>query len=383
VNYILRAARALTPFQELAPAAVLIRGSVIDAIAESIEPPEGARVYELGDATLAPGFIDLHVHGGGGFSLATTDPEEIGGYSRWAAGRGVTAFLASIAAARPEDALPLLRAAAEAISRGTTGAELLGVHLEGPFITLPGALPRSWMTPPDAAFLRQLAGAAAGCLQLMTVAPEAAGADRLIAAAEKAGVTVALGHTEATCEQAERAFALGARHVTHAFNAMRFHHRDPGVIGAALQRPDVTLEIIADGVHLHPAAAAILISAFGPSRVALVTDGVTPAGLPEGSFQIGGQEARLSGGRMLLPGGTLAGSAATMADVVRHLVLGGLADLRTASIMSSAVPAGIGGVAARKGRLAPGYDADIVALSPQLEVVAAWARGAAFDAGVR
>jgi len=372
---LLRAQRAITPDETIEPGHVLVSGGTIEAVGPAVRAPEDAEVVDLPEQTLVPGFIDVHVHGGGGFSLATSDPAEITAYSAWAPAHGVTAFLAGIVARNASDALPLMRAA---LNAETPGADLLGLNLEGPFVSPDrrGALPSSWLAAPEAMAFDRLLEASAGRLRLITIAPELPGALNIIQQATAAAVRVSIGHTDAGYETALAGFQAGASHVTHAFNAMRpFHHRDPGPVGAALDSPGVTIELIADGVHLHPATVRMLIGAFGPDRVALITDAVTPAGLDEGRFRLGGQEARLQDGRVTLPDGTIAGSAATMDDVVANIVRWGAATLSAALRMAATVPAAVAGVAETKGRLAPGYDADIVALAPDLTVAATWTRG--------
>jgi N-acetylglucosamine-6-phosphate deacetylase len=226
------------------------------------------------------------------------------------------------------------------------------------------------------ALLLRLFDAAAGHLRLLTVAPELPGAGELIAEAANAGCVVAIGHSDASYEEASQAFSAGAKHLTHAFNAMRpLHHRQPGPLGAAIDSSGVTVELIADGVHVHPAAARLLLLAKGVDNVALVTDGVTPAGLADGALRIGGQKARLSQGRIMLPDGTIAGSAATMDSVVRNVVGWGLAPLAEVVRMASTVPARVLGLDGRKGRIAPGYDADLVALDEELQVATTWVSG--------
>ncbi|HET9464218.1 MAG TPA: N-acetylglucosamine-6-phosphate deacetylase [Gemmatimonadales bacterium] len=371
---LLRAQRAISPDETLVPADVLLRDGVIEAIGHSLAA-RGAELIELPGTTLAPGFVDVHVHGGGGFSLATNDPAEIQSYSAWAPRHGVTSFLVGIVGRSPDDVGPLVRTA---LAADTPGAELLGVNLEGPFVNPArrGALPPSWVASPDTKLFESLLESAAGLLRLMTIAPEIPGALDLITRAVAAGVRVAAGHTDASYEEALAGFRSGASHVTHVFNGMRpFHHRDPGPAGAALDSPGVTIEVIADGVHLHPATVRMLLRAFGPERVALITDAVTPAGLGEGVFRLAGQGARLEGGRVTLADGTIAGSAVTMDAVVANVVRWGAATLVEAVRMAATVPAAVAGVGSRKGRLAPGYDADIVALGDDLVVKAAWTRG--------
>jgi len=375
---LLQAARILTPDEDIQPGNVLIEDGVIVAVAAHVPAPPDAEVIDISDLTLAPGFVDVHVHGGGGFSVATHDPAEIASYARWAVSRGVTSFLATVCASNLEEALVFLRTGAQVGDGSGDGATLLGLNLEGPFVSQDcrGALPESWVMPPDPRSFDGLLQAANGQPRLITLAPETPRAGQVLKAALAKGVTVALGHTNAGYDTARQAFEAGASHLTHAFNAMRaFHHRDPGPVGAAISSRNVTVEVIADGVHLHPATVEMLIRACGADRIALVTDAVPPAGLPTGAFRVGDQEAQLQGDRVLLPDGTIAGSAATMDQVVRNIVQWGVASLASAARMASTVPAAVAACADRKGRVAPGYDADIVALDEQLQVAMTWVRG--------
>jgi N-acetylglucosamine-6-phosphate deacetylase len=373
---LLTGARVVTPDTRTTPADVLIEDERIAAVGPDLAA-DGAETIDLSGSVIAPGFIDVHVHGGGGHPLITPDPGEIEAYAGWAVSQGVTSFLATVCAPTLDPALDCLAACASA-REASSGATLLGVNLEGPFVSPErrGALPASWPATPDVETFRRLLDASGGKLRLMTVAPELAGSAEVSQEALSAGVRVSVGHTDATYEVAREAFAAGASHVTHAFNAMRpFHHRDPGPLGAAVEADGVTVEVIADGVHLHPATVRMLIGAFGANRIALITDGVTPAGLSEGTFAIGEVEARLNNGEMRLPDGTIAGSVATMADVVRNVVRWDIADLATAATMASATPAGALGLGERKGRIAPGYDADLVVLTADLSVAATWVAG--------
>lgn len=374
----LTGARILTPDEEIGRGTVIIDDGRIVEVGRDVRVPPRAAVTQLASATLVPGFIDIHVHGGRGFSLAAGDVEELRSYARWVVATGVTSFLASVAADSPAAGEAALRAVAAAAGPVAGGAGLLGAHLEGPFVNpvRRGALPEGWLRQPDAGLLRRLMEAAAGHLRVVTLALELPGARALLEEALKAGCVVALGHSDATYEEGREAFAAGARHLTHAYNAMRpFHHREPGLLGAALESTGVTVELIADGVHVHPAAARLLLAAKGDEGVALITDGVPLAGLSEGTFLIGGREAALSQGRVAYEDGTIAGSAATMDAVVRNAVEWGLAPLSSAARMASTVPAAVLGLDGRKGRVAPGYDADLVALDGELEVVTTWVGG--------
>jgi N-acetylglucosamine-6-phosphate deacetylase len=363
------------PDGRLEPADVLIESGKIAEVQAGIEPPGGADVFELDGLILAPGFIDVHVHGGGGFSLMDGDAAAVEAYAKWCVSRGVTSFLATVCAAGVEEGLTAARAIAAASSSGY-GANILGVNFEGPFVNSErrGALPRGWLQRPDANLLDQLLDA--GPVRLMTLAPELDGAREIIALTLERDVRVAIGHTDATYAVAKGAFAAGASHVTHAFNAMRpLHHREPGPIGSAIEAEGVTIEVIADGVHLHPATAGMLIRAAGVDRVCLVTDAVSPAGLESGTFRIGREEAKLESGTIRLTDGTIAGSAATMDGVVRNVVKWGLASIPEALCMASRVPARAARVGLRKGVIEPGHDADLVALSEDLQVDRTWVGG--------
>lgn len=375
---LLSGARIITPDDDIPRGDVLIEDGRIAAVSPDTIDADGAETVDLTGLILAPGFIDVHVHGGGGFSLCANSPGEIAAHREWVVRTGVTSLLPTICATNVGESETFLAAAAEAANHASSGANILGLNLEGPFVSPDrrGALPKTWATSPDVQTFERLRKASAGFLRMMTVAPEVPGAERVIAAALATGVRISVGHTDATFEAAAQAFAAGASHVTHAFNAMRaWHHRDPGPLGAALHARDVTIEVIADGIHLHPSTVQLLVSAFGPDRITLVTDAVTPAALEAGTFRMGQEEARLRDGRMELPDGTIAGSAATMDALVRNVVRWGIADLATAVRMCTAVPAGVAGVAAQKGRIASGYDADLVVLEPEMMVAKTFVGG--------
>ena len=369
---LLTGARILTPDADIPSGSVLIEDGRIASVTPGEIAADGAETIDLTGLTLAPGFIDVHVHGGGGFSLCTKDPERNRRPPR--VGRPHRRHLP------PPDHLRDQHRRRRGVPRSGSRrreATVVGRANPRPQPRRPLRQPRPPRRPPEdlgrkpltSRHSRLLRDASAGLLRVMTVAPEVPGADRVIEAALAAGVRISVGHTDATFETAAAAFASGASHVTHAFNAMRaWHHREPGPLGAALQAPNVTVEVIADGVHLHPSTVQLLVSAFGPDRIALVTDAVTPAGLDSGTFRLGQDEARLRDGRMELPDGTIAGSAATMDTLVRNVVDWGVADLATAVRMASTVPARVAGVADRKGQIAAGFDADIVVLDPEMQV---------------
>lgn len=372
---LLTGASVIRPDGTIAPADVLIGNGTIRAVEPHVAPG-GAEALDLTGLTLVPGFSDLHVHGGGGFSLLAGEVSPVEGFSDWVTRTGVTSFLATVVGDSLESGIAGVKAMAHARSEGAKNA---GVNLEGPYVSpeRPGALPKTWLRPSDVDGLARLIDSATGTLRVITIAPELPGAEKIIRQAIGAGIAVSVGHTDATYDEARAAFQWGARHVTHAFNAMRpLHHREPGPLAAALEFPDVTIEVIADGVHLHPATVRLLVEAFGPDRVCLVTDAVAPAGLATGTFRIGDHEASLGDdGAIRLPDGTLAGSALTMDQAVRDVVNWGIADLLAAVRMASTNSARVLGEQTFRGAIAPGYAADLVALTDELRVAKTWVAG--------
>lgn len=314
--------------------------------------------------TLVPGFVDVHVHGGGGRQVAGRTPEEvaanIGAIGQHHARHGTTAMLATTVSDTPE----ALRIAAQ----GAALSGALGLHLEGPWLApgRAGAHDPHRLRPPALAELDRLHEAASGVLRLLTVAPELPGALELIAHAAARGITVSVGHTAADFTETQRAFAAGARHVTHLGNAMGpVDRREPGPVAAALLDDRVTCEVIADGHHLHP-GFLMLAARAAPGRLVAVTDAAAACGLPPGPYHLGGRAVVLEDGRVALADhpGTLAGSVLTMDAAVANLVAAGL-DLPGAVVAASTVPARVAG-APGKGHLRPGADADVVVLDDDL-----------------
>lgn len=356
---------------------ILMADGVIRQVGD-FEPPPGAEVYDAGRRYVAPGFIDIHVHGGGGHSLMTDDPEEIRAFARWAVRHGVTSFLVSTAAPDHDWLLRRLEACAPAVGPAHGGAEALGFHLEGPFINPErrGAFDASWLRPPDAAAYRELAAAAPGHVRLVTLAPELPGAEELIASVLESGAVPAMGHTDADDETARRAVCCGVRHVTHTFNAMRpFAHRDPGCLGVVFTEPSLTAELIADGAHVHPVAGLTLVRTKGVDGVVLVTDGIPLAGAEAGETTWAGMRVRVEGGKAVRSDGVIVGGVTTLERMVANAVAWFGVTLPEAVRMASLNPATAIGVDDHKGSLAAGKDADLVVLDDDLRVLETYVRG--------
>ena len=373
--FVLRDARLIDAGQDRI-GNIAVRGSTMSAVGPAREV--GATVIDLDGAIVVPGFVDVHVHGGGGFSLHTTEPDEIRRYAAWVPSTGTTSFLIAVVGVPDGLPLPQLRAAATAIGSPGAGAEPIGIHLEGPFINpmRRGAHDPAWLREPDPEATSAILDAADGRLRIVTLAPELTGAEAMQRALLDAGIVVSVGHTDADEIQTREAIRRGARHATHCFNAMRpLLHRDPGPLGAIIASDEVLGELIADTHHVHPAAMRVLIRALGAERTVVITDAIAAVGLGDVPFTLGNQPAHVEGGVARLADGTIAGSVLTMDQALRNvLALGGLS-LSAAVGMLTHNPARAAGVADRKGLLQTGYDADLVILNDDLSVGAAICRG--------
>ena len=341
--------------------------------------PEQPAEVNLPDAIVVPGFVDLHVHGGGGASYTDAGGAAAAAFHRR---HGTTTTLASLVTAAPGVLLDEVRALAEATRRGVVA----GIHLEGPWLsaTRCGAHDAAQLRPPDPAEIDALLTAGHGAIRMVTLAPELPGAADAIRRLVDAGVVVAVGHTDADYDQTRAAIDAGATVGTHLFNAMRpMHHREPGPAPALLEDPRVTVELIADGVHVHPTLLRQVISSAGPHRVALVTDAMAAAGCGDGSFRLGTLDVDVVRGVARVRAtatapGPIAGSTATMDQLFRTAVdlFNGSDDaLGTAAQLTSATPARVLGLD-DVGSLSAGRRANLVVLDRDLLVVGVMADGA-------
>jgi N-acetylglucosamine-6-phosphate deacetylase len=380
---LLHTARALTPATEILDAGILVRDGVIEAIGprQGMSLPAGAQEVAAEGQTAVPGFVDVHIHGAGGHDVMEGSEEAMAAVARTVARHGTTSFVATTVTASPEDTCRSVEGIARYIctqhETDEAHAEVLGIHYEGPFISPArrGVHPVEWIQLPSAELLEKLLHAASGHARILTIAPELLGAPQCMDAAHKAGVVVAMGHTDATYEQARAAIARGARHAVHVYNAMRpFSHRDSGVIGAVLTSPEVTAELIGDGVHVEQAAMRLLLQAKGAGGVILVSDGISATGMPDGKYMLGKFEVTVSGGVCRNAEGKLAGSTLTLDRALRNIVGLGI-PLVDAVRMLTVNPATLLGIEFKKGALRVGADADIVLLDEGLQVTNVWARG--------
>ncbi len=335
----------------------------------AIHPRRDDRVVDADGRLVAPGLIDLHVHGGDGADTMDGSPEGLRTMARFLARHGVTAFVPTTLAAAHDHTLRAVRAVGEAMRQGSGGARILGVHLEGPYLNpvQAGAQPTELIRPPDRAELD--AYLAAGPVQRLTLAPEMPGAERLVRRAVARGVRVGLGHTAADYGTVLAGVGWGLSYAAHTFNAMSgLHHRRPGTAGAALTCDRLYAEVIVDRIHVHPAVVDLLVRAKGIERTLLVSDAGRAAGLPNGAYSLGGEPVTVQDGVARLADGRLAGSTLTLDAALRNLMDATGLSLVEALPMGTRVPAASLGLADRLGRLAPGCPADVVVLTDDVRV---------------
>ncbi len=380
---LLHVGKAITPKGEIVNAGILIRDGEIEMVGPrfGMELPSGATEVQATDSTAIPGFVDVHIHGAGGHDVMEANETALSTITGRLAAFGTTSLLATTITASADDTCRSVEGIAKYISgqyqTSDTRAEILGIHFEGPFLSKErrGVHPAEWLQLPSAELLQRFLQAAAGNARILTIAPELSGATPCIDAARSLGMVVSIGHTDATYEQARAAVAHGAHHATHVYNAMRpFTHRDPGVIGAVLTTPEVTAELIADGIHVDEIAMKVLLQAKGTQGVVLISDGTSATGMPDGEYMLGGLKVTVNGGVCRNAEGRLAGSTLTLDRALRNIVGLGI-PLADAVRMLTLNPATLLGIEFKKGALRTGADADIVLLSDGLEIERVWARG--------
>lgn len=357
-----------------------IEGRKIAGIKKRDRPASNNRPES--DHLIVPGFIDVHVHGGGGADTMDATLDAFATIAKTHARSGTTSWLATTVTAPPQQIERVINCAAEYMireqQRGGEGARLLGVHLEGPYLNPRhrGAQRDEYMIRPDADQFIGWLQRAEGVVRMITIAPEMDGAGEVIREALKCGIVVSAGHTDATWEEMDIAVSMGVTHLTHLFNAMRpLHHREPGLIGYAMGNQSVSADFIVDGVHLHPRMVDIVLSAFGTERLLLITDAMRAACMGDGEFEIGGLHVTVEEGVARIDNGSLAGSLLTLQTAFQRIVQVHGRSVQDASRMASTNPAKLLGLQEAKGRISAGADADLVCLSSSGDVMLTMVEG--------
>jgi N-acetylglucosamine-6-phosphate deacetylase len=364
----LKGARVVLPGGVSEDANVLVRGGLVAGVGR--EESAAGEAYDLGGLTLMPGFVDVHIHGAVGVDTLEAGTEDLRRVARFLATRGVTAWLPTLVPAPVEDYRRAVAAVDELIRSPREGeARAVGLHYEGPFVNERqcGALRteffRTYARPEELDELPTLTSPAAA--HMMTLAPEVEGGVELVRELTRRGWVVSIGHTRAELDVLERARAAGARHMTHFLNAMSpLHHRAPGPVGWGLTADDVTVDLIADGVHSDPLLLGVVLRCKTSAGVSLISDAVAPAGLGDGEFRVWGETITVSGGRTSNARGSIAGSVITMLDAVRLVSARGVPAHEVAR-MASHNPARLLGLDGELGAVEAGKRADLVALDDE------------------
>jgi N-acetylglucosamine-6-phosphate deacetylase len=373
MRYALTNMDIVTPFRHVERGVVLIEDGIIAGIGgpQDFPVPSDIPIYDLEGKILAPGFIDLLVHGGGGYGFADTDPEAVGKISEFFFAHGTTGLCAALYS-KPEAEMVADVERIAGFAEKTRGkGNVWGIHLEGPFINpeLHGAMKVEYLWKANLDGWNRLLAAGKGSIRLMTIAPELPGMADIMRAAARAGVVLSIGHSTASYEEVLFAIDNGVAHVTHMFNAMRpFHHRKPGVVLSALLHNELKIELIADGIHVHPAVMKLIYQVKGSGGIILVTDAIRASGMPEGEYIFMDQKILMKDRRAYLPDGTLAGSTLTMNQAVKSMVQQVDVPLTDAVRMASLNGAKVLGLEHQKGIIAVGKDADLVVFDKVFDV---------------
>jgi N-acetylglucosamine-6-phosphate deacetylase len=393
---VLCAHRLYTPREEILNPLLFIEDGLISAVSSRAqrEIPATATVIDftrdLPDSILAPGFVDIHMHGGAGLDVMRASLAELPRLNRFLATHGVTGYFPTTVAAPLDQTCSALQRIADAIEAAqdfhsnnadSVQARPLGIHLEGPFLSHKrrGVHPPENLLEPTPEIFERLWQAARGHVRMMTIAPELPGALEVIAEAARRNVCVSIGHSDALLQTAQAAVKAGARHATHTFNAMRaLDHREPGILGEALTSGQLSADIIVDGIHVAPEVVKLFLKAKGIERAVLITDATAATGMPDGTYQLGPIQVEVKNGRCTIagePDGKLAGSVLTMDRAIRNVTQFAGWSLQNAVRAATLNPTNAAGLA-HHGRLTPGAEANLVVLSPEGEVRRTIVRGA-------
>lgn len=374
MTLIVTAGQLFTPLEVIpSPYVVIEDGLIVGAGSQrEAELPPG-KILHFNDKVLAPAYLDIHIHGSGGRDVMEPEDSALATIESMLARRGVAAYLPTSVTAHEDRTLRALEHLGWAVGAGVHSGRTtpVGIHLEGPFIShvKRGVHPPAHLIAPSPKALQRYWEASGGTLRMLTIAPEVPGALETIQHARQLGIHCSLGHSNATYEEATAAIARGASHATHTFNAMRpLDHRDPGLLGAVLTHCELSADIIADGIHVHPSVVDLFIRAKGLERAVLITDAISATGMPDGRYELGGLQVDVKDDRCEYQG-KLAGSVLTLERAVRNVMSYAKLDLQHAVRLATLNPAALMGCRVQRGTIATGVRADLVVLTADGELV--------------
>jgi N-acetylglucosamine-6-phosphate deacetylase len=376
---VITAEKLLTPDKTFSHPVVVIEDRVIASISSRTDGsvPSG-EFQDFPGATIVPAYFDVHFHGSGGADVMDGTRQSLTTIGRFLARHGVGSYLATTISAPVDATLRSLSGLARLIGTEMDGARPLGIHIEGPFISHAkrGAHAERDLQLPTLALFNRMWEASEGHIKVMTIAPELSGADEVMARAKELAVRISLGHSNAGTEDALRGIRAGAISATHTFNAMRrFDHREPGMLGVVLDRPELFAEIISDGLHVHPTVVRMFWKEKGSERAILVTDAMSATGMPDGIYHLGELEVRVKDGKCIVGEDTLAGSTLTMDRAVQNFARFTGIEFGEAAVLATRNPARMTGLDAQVGVLEAGRAADLTVLSPNGDVIETILRG--------
>ena len=363
----------ITPSKTIEKGVVVFEDGKITEVGrrKRVKVPRSAKLLDASGKIVAPGFVDIHVHGGKGRDVMDASYEAVKEIAKFLVSHGTTSFVPTTISAPRSELLKAVKTVKTAMEKGTDGAEVLGAHLEGPYINLEkrGAHDANYVRSPSLNEFEEIWETSNHSVKIVTLAPELEGSEMLMQRLREFGIVASIGHSNATYTQAVDAIKHGVRHATHMFNRMSgFDPREPGVAGAILVHDELTAELICDNIHVHPAAMNLLIRVKGSERVVLVTDAIRAAGMPDGEYALGEQRVIVKDGVSRLESGDFAGSTLTMDRAVRNMMrLLGIS-VQTAVKMATINPAVVINVDENKGSLQPGKDADVVIIDDEINV---------------
>ena len=344
-------------------------GMIVNIFPKSLNPEHaGYEVMDGRGGLLIPGMIDIHIHGANGYDMMDGSVKSIDEVSRACIQGGVTSFLATSVSSSIEDLLLMIENVKKSFGN-EPGAKIVGIHLEGPYLNKArkGMQHENYLRHPDIEEMKLILGKGRELIKMVTLAPELPGGLELITFLHEKNIIPAIAHSDANYEEAKSAFKLGAHHITHCFNGMRpVHHRDPGLVVAALEDEKVSVQVIVDHIHLHPAIVKLLYKIKGPDRMILITDAMQALGLGDGIYKFGGHRVTVSKGVAKLDNGSLASSTISMNHSIKKAIRSGITIL-DAITMATKTPADLLALN-KKGRISEGADADLVLLTTELDV---------------